>query len=133
MLDRRAWQYLLLASVGKCQGGQAKLQLTGHLKLEPSFSQGSSYMTSLCLFLGGGVSQTMWLHFPFCGLRSTRMTSYIPLSLLILSLHLSHCVHLHSQETNNLSHLFAQIHLWPLSQSGYCLVSLALAPCLCMV
>lgn len=54
MLDRRAWQYLLLASVGKCQGGQAKLQLTGHLKLEPSFSQGSSYMTSLCLFLGGG-------------------------------------------------------------------------------
>lgn len=40
----RAFRY---STLGKRQGGQAKLQFTGHLQLEP-------WATSLCLLLGEG-------------------------------------------------------------------------------
>lgn len=41
LLDLKAWQHLqILCPLGKCRGSQAKLELTGHLQLEPSISKG---------------------------------------------------------------------------------------------
>lgn len=45
--------------------GVARLQFTGHLQLESSFSQGSSCLTSLFLLLRDGARLILWLYFPF--------------------------------------------------------------------